>query len=399
MSDKISISLDEVNSPEVDAKIRIDLAMLRTAEHQKEILRDYKPVPTTNGNIFYKTVVYLALFGLGFGFVGWCASEIFMQVSEQAEKDAIEKARPEVERIIKENAQEIKTKIDSGEITVEKHYYNIIMEIVSKDEEYQIIALACTIFWYILICGIIGFGLSSAERFMEGNYSRAIICGLIAIGIGIPVGIIGLFVAGFFYNTLGGGQLETNFAVQMFARALAWLFIGCFVGIAPGMVMRNWKKFGLGVAGGAVGGLLGGLFFDPISIVTQTAVLSRLVGIVGFGVLAGIAIGLMEEAAKQGWLKVVAGVIAGKQFIIYKNPTVIGSSPKCEIYLFKDTDVMPQHAAIRQQGNSYIIEQLDQRRPLFISGQPVQRHTLRNGDQIGIGKSLFVFGTKEIQNH
>jgi hypothetical protein len=364
MSDKISISLDEINSPQVDAKIRIDAAMLQTAQHQQQVQQNYKSTPANQGNIFYKAAVYLALFGLGFGFIGWCASEVFMQARE-----------------------------------------HMIMEIIQgntdgMDEDEAIATLfGLNILWYAAICIFISIGLSIADSLIERNYSVAVIRGLIALGISIVISPVACIAAELLYNALGGGRLETNFAVQMFARALAWLFIGCFVGMAPGIVMRSWKKFGYGVAGGAVGGLLGGLLFDPISIATQTGVLSRLVGIVGFGVLAGISIGLIEEAAKQGWLKVVAGVITGKQFIIYKNPTVIGSSPKCEIYLFKDTSVMPQHAAIRQQGNSYIIEQVDFRVPLFINGQPVQRHTLRNGDQIGIGKSLFVFGTKEIQNH
>lgn len=307
MSDKISISFEETQSFKVDEKIRIDNAMLQTAQHQQDVLQGYAPPTANSGSVFYKAVVYLALFGLAFGFGGWMLSEIVNQAAEQAE---------------------------------------------------QLIQIVCAILWMSIICSFIGFGLSSAEGFMEGNYSRAFIRGLIAVGIGIVIGPIAIIMAGLLYNALGGGSGD-NFVMQMFARALGWGFAGCFVAIAPGIVMRSGKKFGLGIAGGAIGGLLGGLLFDPIGFVTHTGFLSRLVGIVSFGMFAGLAMGLLEEAAKQGWLKVTAGVIAGKQFIVYKNPTIIGSSPKCEIYLFKDTDVMPQHAAIRQQGKSYIIEQTD----------------------------------------
>ncbi|MDR3232858.1 MAG: FHA domain-containing protein [Planctomycetaceae bacterium] len=366
MSEKITISLEETNSSKVDTKIRIDNAMLQAAQHQQEVLRDYKPsAAASSGNVFQKAVVYLALFGLLFGFGGWCLSEIVQQVAESQLVEMM-------------NRTTMPTESEMDEFRGEQFILGCI--------------------WFIFICSIIGFGLSSAEGFMDGNYSRAFIRGFIAVGIGIVIGPVVNIAANSLYRTLGGGGDSSSFAVQMFARALGWAFAGCFVGIAPGIVMRNWKKLGLGVAGGAIGGLLGGLLFDPIGYATHTGFLSRMVGIVGFGVLAGLMMGLLEEAAKQGWLKVVTGVIAGKQFIIYRNPTVIGSSPKCEIYLFKDTEVMPQHAAIRQQGKSYTIEQIDQRTPVLINGVPKQRHTLRNGDTIGIGKSQFVFGTKDIQH-
>ncbi|MDR0609964.1 MAG: FHA domain-containing protein [Planctomycetaceae bacterium] len=391
MSDKITISWEDISSPKVDEKIRIDNAMLRAAQHQQQVLRDYKSAPVNSDNIFYKAVVYLALFGLVFGFVGWMLSEIPAQIEKQAREHAEVKA---VERL--------KSQIQSGEIhappsDIEAH--KMILNNMSQDEDFTTISVFCWLIWYMLICSFIGFGLSSAEGFMEHNYSRAFIRGLIAVIIGVVIGPFAMIVAELLYHKLGGGNIETNFVVQMFARSLAWIFIGCFVAITPGIVMKNGKKLGLGVAGGAIGGLLGGLLFDPISIVTQTDILSRLVGIIGFGVLTGLAMGLLEEAAKQGWLKVVAGVIAGKQFIIYKNPTVIGSSPKCEIYLFKDAAVMPQHAAIRQQDTSFIIEQINPTHPVFINGRPTQRHTLQNGDAINIGKSQFVFGTKEIKSN
>ena len=247
------------------------------------------------------------------------------------------------------------------------------------------------------ICSFIGFGLASVEKFMDSNYSSAVTSGLIAAGIGLLAGSVGSIVVEILYSSLGGGDTE-NIVVQMFARSIGWAFIGCFVAIAPGILMKNGKKFGLGVAGGAIGGLLGGFLFDPISMVTQTAVLSRLVGIVGFGVLAGVAMGLLEEAAKQGWLKVAAGLLTGKQFIIYKNPTIIGSSPKSEIYLFKDTAVVPSHAAIRIQGKAFVIESLDPGGIVYVNSQPVSQRRLLNGDFINIGSTQFIFGTKDIQN-
>ena len=58
--------------------------------------------------------------------------------------------------------------------------------------------------------------------------------------------------------------------------------------------------------------------------------------LVAIGVVTALATALVENAAKTGWLRVLTGLIAGKQFILYRNPTYVGSSPDCEIYLFKD---------------------------------------------------------------
>ena len=85
----------------------------------------------------------------------------------------------------------------------------------------------------------------------------------------------------------------------------------------------------------------------------------------------------------------------GKQFILYKNPTYIGSSPQCEIYLFKDTQVAPQHAAIREIPQGYEIEDLKTTSGTFVNGTPISRIRLRNDDQIQIGSTTFTFHEKE----
>ena len=247
-------------------------------------------------------------------------------------------------------------------------------------------------------CVFIGFGISSAEQFMNGNYMSALVRGFLAAGIGLLCGPVAFYYAGGVGNVLffyfGGGQ--GRMYVDIIAIALAWSFAGCFVAIAPGILMWSSKKIELGIKGGFVGGLLGGILFYPVFMITQTYFLPRLVVVVSLGVFAGLAIGLLEEAAKQGWLKVTAGLLAGKQFIIYKNPTIIGSSPKCEIYLFKDAAVKPSHAAIRIQEKSFVIEALDGTGAVYVNGQPVSERKLRNGDSISIGSTQFVFGTKDI---
>ena len=351
-------------------KISQDEVLRRAGEHQEQVRQNVafsgvSQATTGSGvNVLNKPWCYLALAGLLFGFCAWGVAEVIMQADVSVRQELAQRAN----------------------------------ELNQDDVNSYLLALFfLSCLWFMVICSVIGFGLSSVEGFMDGNYTRAFIRGLIAASIGLLMGPVVCIAANILYNVLGGGGDDVSL-VQIFARSLGWAFAGCFVAIVPGIMMWNGKKFWLGVAGGAIGGLLGGFLFDPIVMITQTDILSRLVGIVGFGVFAGLAMGLLEEAAKQGWLRVAAGLLTGKQFIIYKNPTVIGSSPKSEIYLFKDNAVMPSHAAIRIQGKAFVLESLDPNGIVHVNGQPITQRKLLNGDFINIGSTQFIFGTKDIQN-
>jgi len=91
----------------------------------------------------------------------------------------------------------------------------------------------------------------------------------------------------------------------------------------------------------------------------------------------------------------LAGPLAGKEFVLYKDPTSIGSSPKREIYLFKDPEVEPTHALIHRAGEGYEIE--DQKSPsgTHVNGRKVSRQRLQNQDQIRVGQTVLLFTMKE----
>jgi hypothetical protein len=158
--------------------------------------------------------------------------------------------------------------------------------------------------------------------------------------------------------------------------------------------MRNWKKFAVGLAGGLIGGIAGGVLFAPVAQWTGKEVVARAVATIAIGLVAGLATGLIENVAKTGWLKVTQGFIAGKQFILYRAATSIGSDPGCHIYLFKDPSIGRRHAAIHLVPGGFDLEDLPLGSRTLVNGRPVKRVRLRSGDKIHIGGTTMIFQEK-----
>jgi hypothetical protein len=166
---------------------------------------------------------------------------------------------------------------------------------------------------------------------------------------------------------------------------------GASAGIVYGIAGQSPKKLLYGMIGGIIGAGIGGLLFDPISMVTGSAGPSRLIGMTIFGTSTGIAMGLVESALKDRWLYVSAGPLAGKQFILYKAVTRLGRDQGNEIYLFKDLTIQPQHATIEMRGAQTL---LTANGPTYVGGQPVTQRILRGGDLIQIGRYSFQYQEK-----
>ena len=90
-----------------------------------------------------------------------------------------------------------------------------------------------------------------------------------------------------------------------------------------------------------------------------------------------------------------AGPLAGKEFLIFKDVMNIGSSPRSDIYLFNDPEVAALHATLRSIGDDAEIESRDSLRQVLLNGRPLQRSRLRHGDQITIGRTVFVFQKRQ----
>ena len=184
-----------------------------------------------------------------------------------------------------------------------------------------------------------------------------------------------------------------TFVLYAACRSGAWAFIGAGLGLGMNLARSTKSQLRNSVIGGA----LGGVFFDPIDRFFQEpsafagAELSRLVGLVAVGLCVGFFVALVDQLAREAWLRVRTGPLAGKSFVLYKTPTTVGSSPSADVYLFKDAGIDPDHIAIHRVGNRYEIEDLGTRSGTQVGGQAIRRQRLNSGDQITLGATVLEF--------
>jgi hypothetical protein len=244
----------------------------------------------------------------------------------------------------------------------------------------------------MLMC--LGFGV--AESMVERSLKKAVLRGVLALPLGLVFGFVFYAMANVIYSLAlrvcyeAGAQTIRNPATWV-ARGIAWMVFGAAGGVVYGIVGQSAKKGYYGVIGGMIGAGLGGFIFDPIALLTHGAALSRSVGFGLVGLATGVGMGLVESALKDRWLYVVSGPLAGKQFILYKSETSIGSRQESDIYLFKDPNILPQHAVIQVAGARV---QLRADGPVQWAGQAIRSRVLQDGDVIQIGRYAFRYKEK-----
>ncbi len=263
------------------------------------------------------------------------------------------------------------------------------------------------------VAGAIGMFLGAAEGIMCRNAQRAAICAAVGLGVGFVGGLVSVIVAGFMFTITTSmalafsrkqprpGELPTGvgFLFFMMGRASAWALAAVPAGIGQGIALREPKVLLNGLLGGVLGGLLGGMAFDPIYKIFVSADgeawLSRGIGLTLIGLMVGLFVGMVEQWTKSAWLLMKAGPLAGKQFVLFRNPTVLGSAPKADVYLFKDGAIEPRHALIHDRGGRFEIEDMNTADGTYVNGVPVSKQILKSGDQIVLGKTVLEFALKE----
>jgi len=225
----------------------------------------------------------------------------------------------------------------------------------------------------------------------------------IAIGAGLIFGFIAnsyysnatedLFNTGYSKYQSGEITLEETYswiqAHNHLPRGIAWLFVGISAGITAGLVSKSSKRLLVTSIGGAVGGFIGGFVFDymPGEGIAQSAGMSIT------GLLVGAGMAVLEQATKSRWIEVTQGGLAGKQFILYKQDLVIGSSPQADITLIKDSRIPALALRLSSSGNITTAVAL-QPGSVLIDGREDSSWTLQSGSVIQLADTVLVFREK-----
>ena len=246
--------------------------------------------------------------------------------------------------------------------------------------------------WCSIIALFIGLFLGIGEGVFYGSKEKTLRYAAVGAGISVILGYFSGYIAQWMYASMLGDDPVDIIAALV--RGVGWAIMGIGIGFAIGLIKPELKRLIFCVIGGTVGAFLGGFVFNFIADVVPNDMVSRAVGITVMGLLIGIGVGLLEQFAKQAWLKVIRGEFEGKEYLVFAGTTSIGNNGKNTIVLFKDKLVGEHHCDIVLEGSRYVIKDCGTPLGTLVNGQKVTRQMLKQGDAISIGNSVLVFNTK-----
>lgn len=248
--------------------------------------------------------------------------------------------------------------------------------------------------WSALFAMMVGLALGIGEGVYYGSASKALLYGAIGMVISLALGFASGYLAQMMYSAALDANENASDFLLAFYRGVGWSIMGAGIGAGIGLIKPSLKRLLFCILGGAIGAFFGGLIFNKICDWIPNDMVARGIGLVLTGLLIGLGVGLLEQFAKQAWLKVIRGEFEGKEYLVFAGTTSIGNTGKNTIVLFKDKLVAPHHCDIVQEGNRYAIVDAGSPMGTVVNGARIVRHNLRQGDTIAIGNSVLVFNTK-----
>ncbi|MGO9412301.1 MAG: FHA domain-containing protein [Spirochaetia bacterium] len=175
------------------------------------------------------------------------------------------------------------------------------------------------------------------------------------------------------------------------SRAIGWAVLGIFVGAAEGVRALSPKKIAVGVLGGLLGGMVGGFALEYSRLLLPGFALFRLLGLVILGLAIGFFYGLIEQGMSFGVLRILAGELKGKEFLLTERRVRIGRSPRNEIALPAYEDLADVQADIRVRKGEPVIKNLEPKVAMLVNEEKVQERKLKLGDVIKIGSARIFY--------
>jgi hypothetical protein len=264
----------------------------------------------------------------------------------------------------------------------------LLMQRGSSVDTWKIVATAA------FIGALVGGGLNFLAGAANGNVVQALPRLAYGLGAGFLGGGIGCVVGNLFY--LAAVSLKLPLVLCEAVRVAGWVVMGLGIGVVEGATDLSPRKIVNGLLGGAVGGFLGGFFFALTLFVVRIPMSSRAIGLVLLGMCIGLAVGLAQVILREAWLTVEEGFRPGRQLLLSKAQTFLGTSEKAQLSFiaFGAKGVEPLHLCIlRQPDGSYWVRDNGSRTGTFVNEQPVTAEPVRlkSGDvmRFGVNKVRF----------
>lgn len=175
------------------------------------------------------------------------------------------------------------------------------------------------------------------------------------------------------------------------SRAVGWAVLGLFVGVGEGARAGSLKKAAVGMLGGVVGGLAGGLVLEYAGLLFPRLAFPRLIGFLILGLAIGVFYGLVERGLSHGVLRLLAGPLKGKEFLLNQRRLGIGASRRNEIALPAYEGLADRQALIRIRRGEVTLENLEPRVAVLVNERQVQEARLKYGDVLAIGPAKLFF--------
>ena len=86
------------------------------------------------------------------------------------------------------------------------------------------------------------------------------------------------------------------------------------------------------------------------------------------------------------------GALSGSRYLLDEDEVTVGRDPRADI-LFDDSTVSRQHAVFRRENGAYTVIDAGSLNGTYVNRQRVDKATLKNGDEIMIGKFRLIYFT------
>ncbi|MHB9075837.1 MAG: FHA domain-containing protein [Desulfobaccales bacterium] len=240
----------------------------------------------------------------------------------------------------------------------------------------------------IAVGGCVGAAIGCIDGIFDRSLAQGVRGAVRGVGYGAVGGVAGLLIGELVLWVIGGG---------IGGRAVGWAIIGLAVGITEGVANRASKKINYGLIGGTLGGFFGGAIFEFLRQNFGSYAFSQALGLIILGACIGFLIGLVEDILRVAWLMVINGRQEGREFTLAKKTNLIGRDENCDVPLFGDAEVLPQHAQIRVEPERFILFGLkDAAGKLWVNEHLITSEVaLANNDRLKVGNTKLVFRWKE----